>query len=370
MAILFMDSFDHYATADLLEKWTQICTQITGTPVQPAIGAYGRNSTQGLRLSVTPNQGYTGLPVAVTLAPSGATFIFGAAVKYSAFATMPVAANPAIAYGQGGGGSNWLVCLRDTNTTQVWFRVNQNGTISCLLGDGASCTVLGTSSTSLQAGVFHYVEIKVLIHGSAGTVTIRQDGKVGLNLSGQVTQFSGAAQWNDVRVGYLATSSTPVTLDIEDCAIMDGSGSVNNDFLGDVTISALYPSGAGTTSGWTPSAGSNYACVDEALVNDDTDYVATTTINAKDTYAMQDTASGADIRAVQIVSAQRKGTEGPGRMKHVVRSGGTDYDQAEQGLGGTSYAFLRSILETDPATAAAWSESGWNAVEVGVKKTG
>jgi hypothetical protein len=151
---------------------------------------------------------------------------------------------------------------------------------------------------------------------------------------------------------------------------MNTTGAVNNDFLGDVTVTALYPSGAGTTSGWTPSAGSNYQNVDETPANDDTDYNSTATLNAKDTYAMQDCAAGADIRAVQILAAVRKGAEGPGQVKLVTRSSSTDYDGAAQGIGGTSYSYVREIRETDPATAAAWSESGWNAVEIGLKKTG
>jgi hypothetical protein len=66
----------------------------------------------------------------------------------------------------------------------------------------------------------------------------------------------------------------------------------------------------------------------------------------------------------------RKGAEGPGQVKLVTRSNSTDYDGAAQGIGGTSYAYVREVREVDPATSAAWLEAAWNAVEIGLKKTG
>jgi hypothetical protein len=370
MALLFMDSFDHYATADIAEKWTSIGVPESGSTDAPAIGAYGRYSTQGRRTAVTAFNS-CGVPLCITAAPSGAVCITGVAAKYTNIGDLMTGTHSGQQISSSSGASNWLFAIRDTNTTQVWFRVNTNGTITALRGDGASCTELGTTTNNLQDGVWAFVEVKVTISNTVGTVDIRINGTSGLSLTGQDTQYTANAQWNEVRLGYVCGNGSPyVTLDNDDFYLCDGSGSFNNDFLGDVTVSALYPSGAGATTGWTPSAGSNYQCVDEALVNDDSDYNSTSTISAKDTYAFANAPSGADIRAVQVVTAQRKSTEGPGTIKHVVRSGGTDYDQAGQGIGGTSYSFLRSILETDPATAAAWTESGFNAAEFGLKKTG
>ena len=81
MSLLFMDSFDHYATADITEKWTTIPTVLGGTPQAPAIGAYGRNSTNGLRTSAASNA-HTGQPVVITVSPSTPTTCFiGVACK-------------------------------------------------------------------------------------------------------------------------------------------------------------------------------------------------------------------------------------------------------------------------------------------------
>lgn len=64
MALLFFDSFDHYATAHLPLKYSLFYRADYVT-----IGAYGRNGTQGMRLSSTGNPSYR---------PSGALRYLGA----------------------------------------------------------------------------------------------------------------------------------------------------------------------------------------------------------------------------------------------------------------------------------------------------
>jgi hypothetical protein len=383
MALLFMDSFDHYATADITEKWTQIhiADRASSGMNSPVIGAYGRNSSQAIRLQPNISAALCtqslSRPLGMTVVPADNVCIVGLAVKYSDFSNISVRPCGKICAAEwytASEGSNFLVACRNIND-KLWFaRVNTDGTISVLRDDGTTaCTVLGSTSNSIQAGVWAYVEFKVTIHGSTATIDVRINGTSGLSLTGQNTRGMGASNtWNNILVGYATYESTTVSknIDVDDLVVMDSSGSFNNAFIGDVTISVLNPNGAGNSTDWTPSAGSNYECVDEDVVNDDTDYVSSSTLNAKDLYAMEDCAAGADIRAVQVVTAMRKGTEGPGKIKHVIRSSSTDYDSAEISLGGTAYSFNRTIWETDPATAAAWTESGWNAAQVGVKKTG
>lgn len=367
MALLFMDSFDHYATADITEKWTQIPTG-NGNNYNPTIGAYGRNSSQGLRSDKTlTSSTYLGLGVAITVAPSGDTCIIGTAVRYNGFSDFYTGTG----FSENYSSPPYLFYVWNVNEPQFAVRPNTDGTLSVFrVASNGTGTLLGTTSVSLQANVFAYVEVKVKISDSVGTVDVRINGVSALSLTGQDTQGGTSAAWTSVRMGFTSTTTTRYYVDFDDFVLMDGSGSYNNDFIGDVTISVLKPNGAGNSTDWTPSAGSNYQCVDEALVNDDTDYVSSSTLNAKDLYAMEDCAVGADIRAIQVVTAMRKGTEGPGKIKHVVRSNSTDYDSSEMSLGGTAYSFNRTIWETDPATAAQWTESGWNAAQVGVKKTG
>jgi hypothetical protein len=353
MALLFMDSFDHYATADVLEKWTT-CSNISWLTV----GAYGRNSTNGLWVTNASNLG----SVQATVLGGVSEVIFGTAIKPVSWAASQMCA--VISFGSGSVWECGLVLLADM-TLQPFVVTSAN----FLPGQGITyITLLGTpTAVGLQVGVWSYLEVQMKCDGSTGTCVVRLNGVEVKNLTGLDTLYSSASL---TRIGLGSGGSSLGTFYFDDLVVMDTTGAANNAFLGDVTVSALYPNGAGTTSGWTPSAGANYDCVNEAAPNDDTDYNSTATLNAKDTYAMQDCAAGADIRAVQILAAVRKGAEGPGQVKLVTRSSSTDYDGAAQGIGGTAYSYVREIRETDPATAAAWSESGWNAVEIGLKKTG
>lgn len=349
MSLLFMDSFDHYATADLAEKWTAL----TGTV---AIGAYGRNSTNGLRIPSNTS------PASVQASVLGgiASALIGFGIKISAAPASGFV--PFIAFGSSGTWECGLAINADL-TVQPCVATSA----AAALGSSTNWSLLGSASSALSTGAWTFLELKMACDGAAGTCVVRATGTTILDLSGLDTLYTSATL---TRVGIGGATSAAFAFDADDLYVASLTGGSVVDFTGDVTVTAHYPSGPGTTSGWTPSAGSNYQNVDETPANDDTDYNATATLNAKDTYAMQDCAAGADIRAVQILASVRKGAEGPGQVKLVTRSASTDYDGAAQGIGGTSYSYVREIRETDPATAAAWSESGWNSVEIGLKKTG
>jgi len=352
MALLFMDSFDHYATADILEKWT---TSPNASLL--AIGAYGRNSTSGLRMPVGALNS-----VQMTCLGGIAEVILGVAIKPNvhtgAQATTPIVFGSAGAWECG-------ICLNADLTLQP-FTVNSG---SYVPGASSDYGLVGSATAAaLQVGVWSYLEVQMKCDGSTGTCVIRINGTEVKNLTGLDTLYTSATL---TRFALGCRASTQVQLDFDDLVVMNLSGTYNKAFIGDATVSVHYPmTPAGASSGWTASAGDNWECVNEALVNDDTDYVSTITVNAKDTYTMQDVAAGADIRAVQILASVRKAAEGPGKIKLVVRSNSTDYDGVEQGIGGTSYAYVREIREVDPATNAPCLEAAWNAIELGIKKTG
>ena len=349
MALLFMDSFDHYATADITEKWTSQSTY------DRTIASGGRNGTNCLK--------FTGAGwVSITCLGGVTEAIVGAAIKVTSFS-----------------GGCAVVEFGSASTWECGLRVLADGTLQPFVvtnaqheaGFNTNTALVGSpSGVALQGGVWAYLEVKMKCDESTGTCIVRKDGIEILNLTGLDTLFSSAVL---TRVGLGCYNGNLNAFD--DLVVMDTTGARNNAFLGDVTIGCLYPDADGNSHAWvlstgTPDNNEDYLCIDEALVNDDTDYISTNVLNAKSTFSMEDVAAGANIKAIQIVSAVRKGAEGPGKIKHVVRSNSTDYDLTEQGIGGTSYAFLRSIVEVDPATSAAWDEAGFNAVEIGVKKTG
>lgn len=341
MSLLFCDSFDHYATADIPSKWT---TYASGNTTIDS--GSGRRSTNSMRCSAGQGATKSGFN-------NPATIIFGAAVRVT---------NPA-------SGNSMLVAFLDGGTTHVSVGYNTAGNILVYRGTTTSGTLLGTSVNAISSATVFYLEVKVTISDTVGVVEVRVNGSNSgwHNITGADTRNGATAQINGVQI--LGGASTPCFWD--DLYICDTAGSApNNDFLGDVRVDTYLPNGNGNSSQLTGSDGNstdNYLLVDEASQDGDTSYVQSATASQKDTYAFSNMShTPATIHGVQINMFAKKDDAGARSICSVIRSGGSDTDGTTQALS-TSYVDYREIAETDPDTAAAWDKAGFDAAEFGVK---
>lgn len=354
MALLFMDSFDAYATADLTEKWT--ASGAVGATVTIGSGN-GRHGSHGLRFATGGAANET-FYVQKTLAAGDATFCLGFSVVVPA-GTMGVSG---IA----------LASIRDGSSAQLTLVLNADYTLVVLRGNHGG-TVLGTSSSApLTGGVVAHVEWKGLIHPSAGTVAVRVNGALvaGLTLTSQNTRATATAQWTGVGLGQvdaiLSNIISVANIDYDDCYVLDGTGAAPlNDFLGDCRVDALLPTGAGATTGWTPSAGANWQCVDDAAPNDDTDYTSAATTGLTDTFVFPDApVAGATIYGIQHNLSSKKTDAGTASLAPVIRHSGVDYPGTAI-FPGLAYTYALQIAATNPGTGVAWTEAGLNACDFG-----
>lgn len=355
MAVLFFDSFDHYATADMAEKWTAVEVASTGAA---SIGAFGRNSTNGFRADM----GFQALAYAqakITLVPSGVGFVVGFAFK--------TRAAPAVGATKAG-----ICAITDVGAIQLLLRLNNDMTLSVLRGN---TTVLGTTSASLSTGVSAFIEFKGTIDNSAGTASVYINGVLALSLTGIDSQATANTSWNGVLIGGQigtdgASGAHDSENDFDDFYVFDQSGSSPwNNVVGDVRVARLKATTDGATTTLTTSTGTDHAAlIDEEPPNDDTDYNHTSTTGNKDTYVMEDLPiSGVQVYAVQVVVANKKVDPANASIAGVVRHSGTDYDSASQAQS-TAYAFNRFMFQTNPGTSNPWTESDVNAMQAGVKK--
>lgn len=346
MALLFMDSFDHYASADLPDKYSAA----SGATI---VAAAGRRSSSGLR---TNGGSQT---VSKALAVSGNVAILGIAMKMSAL---------------GGGSNSGYVQFLSAGTVQMMFTVNGSGFWQAYRRDLPFGTLLGTASGSpLVAGTYAFVEFRATIHASAGTVDIRINGINVLSLTAQNTSQSGAAAWDSIAL--FGGSS----VDWDDLYVLDGSGSSPlNAFLGDCRVDPSYPTGPSADGAphtqWTPSAGANWSCVDETAPNDDTDSVTASATGLKDTYAVTDApVVGGTIYGVQLLWNIKKLDTGTCSVAPIVR--GADNSSVVGDATGTAqnptttYAYQSQVYGQNPRTSAAWTEAGFNAAEFGLTRT-
>lgn len=259
-----------------------------------------------------------------------------------------------------GGLNQTFLVLRDGGSDQITIRISSSGALEARRGD-ANGTLLGSSA----AGIFLinqwiYIEAKVTIDNTVGVVELRVNGGTSpvLNLTGQDTQNTSNAFTNR----YFYQDSF-----IDDHYLCDTTGAVNNNFLGDVKIETLYVNGAGNSTQFTPSTGSNFQNVDETQTsNGDTDYNFSNTVGHKDTFTMTNllTTSG-NIFGVQSHINTRKDDVGTREITTLIRNGTTETPGATFPLSTSYLQHDSAIYETNPDTSVAWTVSDVNNMEAG-----
>lgn len=358
MAVLFCDSFDHYgapsASGILQDKWY----------------AVGFGATSANVSGMDANKGTISSSIWRPMTPGDTTCIIGIGFRSvgwpigenifeaNLFSVLDSTAAGALSPKTFGG-----IQLFD-NGTQLSLLLNGVGGIEVRRGQAAA--ILGvTRHGLLTAGVFHVIEMKAVIHASAGSIVLRVNGEEVLNVSGINTQFTANTSWNLISLGARASS-------VDNFYVCDGTGGApGNDFLGDIHIEALRPQtdavAAGTNAGLTPSSGTDHgAMVDEATPNSDTDYNAGATAGVKDTYNYPSMVNTGTIYGIQTCLHARKVDNVGKTLAPVVRSGGTDYDGTPVDVG-DGWHYYCQMYALDPATGVAWTSGGVNAVEVGMK---
>lgn len=342
MTLLFVDGFDHYATADVTKKWTS-----TGGS-SLTISATGRRSGSSLRWTTASTS--NGVVKTVT---TGASFVIGFALRVSA---LPSSAAP--------------ICrLLDAGSVQCDLRLNTDGTLS--VTRAGTAVTNGTSVASIGTGTYYYIEWKVTIADSIGanSCKVRINGVDAITVAtGQDLKSTANASANQVSLNY-AVVSGGINIDFDDFYICDQSGSANNDFLGDCRVDAIYPTSDGTYSEFVPSTGvDHYALVDETAPNT-TDYNSGSAGSPgdRDSYGMGNLQAlvAQTVYGVQVNAAVLKDDAGAISVATFVRSGTTNSSGATVGLS-TSQTYISQVFETDPDTASAWTEATVNAMQAGM----
>jgi len=209
--------------------------------------------------------------------------------------------------------------------------------------------------------------MKVKVNATTGTIDCWVDGSSVLSETGKDTYASGDAFINFIDVG---GSSGSFLQDhyMDSFYLLNAAGSAPwNDKLGVVRIHQDLPTGNGNSSvlvGSDSNSTDNYQQVDD-------DPVVTTTYNGsatqgdKDTYAFGSLPSTASsILGVVITTLTEKTDVGAKFGRIVNRSNATDYPGTTYALS-QGYSLDSELFETDPDTALAWTESGYNAAEHG-----
>ena len=158
---------------------------------------------------------------------------------------------------------------------------------------------------------------------------------------------------------------------IDDLYIVHVDGSGINDFLGDCRVDTIVANGAGNSTDFTPSAGANYECIDDAPT-DTANWVEAIGDADKDTYNYGSVPTGIDDAAIYGVSVQsvakRTAPSSNVALRNLLRSNSVDYQGSlTHSLADNWNNHKQDIWEIDPDDSGAWTQAKINACEFGME---
>ena len=369
MTLLFMDGFD---TQDTTTKWV-VTTSLGGSPT-PTWSASTRFGTgYCVSMPVTNANYYYQLQAVIT---ASAHVFLGAAVKTGIASGQNYSPPFHMLLGDSGATCHLYLVASTLGSLQLW-----RGDGRTIATSGAPYTAYGPNGTMLAStanGVidagWHYIELGATIDSSTGTATVCMDGATVLTFTGNTRNGGTLVNIDTIMqasAGFLDVHDLVNvgigSIIMDDLYIANSAGSVNNTLLGDVRVQTLAPTGAGSSTGLTPTgSSSNYANVNEVPDSTAT-YNASSVSGTRDTYAMADLVStSASVFGVQQTSVMFKSDAGAATMKAAQKSGATVSYGATRTLS-TSPMLYRDMFEINPATSAAYTTSEVNALEAGAE---
>lgn len=339
MALLWIEGYEGYGTATGTNVNSYMCRRYPTRDLSSSwyiySGRYGGYCGQG------NGNYYAGTPVLTTCD----TIVYGCAFKYIVYDV---------------NNTQYFVAFMDGTTMGVNCKYNAySGEIDVYRGT----TLLGSTVGANIHRSWVYIEVKVKCHDSAGTVEVKVNGVTRLALTDQDTK-AGTHTYHDIVRIYLSYYHW-----LDDIYILDTTGTANNDFLGNQRVTGIFPNGDSAMLDWTPSTpGTHYTLVDETRDNDDTDYVDSSTSGQTDLWDYGVVSGLGAIVGMQVNTTIKRTDSTALSLLAPVKSGATQSDGSSQAAT-TSYDAKCRVLETDPDTSAAWTSSGINAVQCGVKVT-
>lgn len=337
MALLFCESFDHYASPSL-KGWS-------GSVWDAIEAGQGRFGTYCAR----EKYGSFAADVSLSLGFNRATLIVGFAYKQEGF-----------------GYAKFPMRFFEGGTLHGQLFIDTAGNANLAHGNGS---ILASYFPGLVANTYYYWEIKYTPHDTAGAYEVRLNGNTIMSATNVDTRNGGTGVLNAIGMNHQVNDIQRGRWD--DIYICDTLGGVNDDFLGDVRVEVILPSGNGNYSelvGQDADSVNNYLQVDEVQPDGDTTYVESPIVGAKDTYTYGNPAtSSGTVYGVQILPYAKKTDAGVRSIASMARLSGVDEDGPTKTLN-TDYAYLSDIREEKPG-GGSWTITDVQDAEFGVKVT-
>jgi hypothetical protein len=333
MTLLCIEGFEHFDYNDFDKKagWTKNFT--TGFVT-------GRFGGQAPRLA-SSSSNYMNYNLGV----NKSTIYFGVAMKKAVGTTPTLSTSYPI-----------FRFYDDSSVTQVRIMINESYGFNVY----RDTTLIGASADAVFRNlIWQYIEGKITISATVGEVTLRVNETQVLNLTSQDTKNGS----DYIRSMSFLCVNSHLDTRYDDIYIDDAQ------FHGDCRVRTFMPDSISTTNNdFTASAGNKDECVDETLLNEDTDYIVSDTLNHKQGFGITTGALGT-VKGIQLNNATRLDEAGTRKITPLIRSNGADYSGTETDQIPSTYQIEHEIWETDPDDSGAWDQIKLEAAEFGLEIT-
>ncbi len=232
---------------------------------------------------------------------------------------------------------------------------------------GTPATVLATGTTVVVAGSWYFIEIKVNINNSTGSVDVRLAGTgsemSAVNVDTQTTAnaFTNAVQFFNGSASFDNDSA------LDDLYACDTSGPPPfNNYLGVIRIETLFPTSNNSVT-WTPLANTNWQEVSEVNMDSDVSYNGQQSTGI-DTFGFGGLSSTPTlIFGMAVISSARKDDVLNMSYRNKLLSGATTSNGTTSNLA-TVYQYVRDDYPVDPNTGVAWVGAGIDAIFAGYER--
>lgn len=335
MTLLFIDSFDHYDDNHYDEKGY---FRFFSPNWQHVVGG-GRRGTNAM---TGEGNGVIGSYLEQEFDPTD-TMVVGCAIQINSVPSQ----------------DKHLIHIADTADGKHEFNVTSAGELQIKSGG----TTVNTVPSAYEPSSYNYYELKYTKGtGADAVLELRKDQVLVLT----ITNSSGTTQPNRARFLDAGNFFNPR---LDDLYILNGEGTMNNDYLGDIRVDCQFASANGAQNDFFPNTvGANWTMLDDAIPDDDTTYVENGTILSRDLYKVDDATLGTDIYAIQQVIYSRKNDAGTITVDMLTEKGdGTGEQISVNVVPVDDWAFQLSLQETDPTTSNVWTDADINDTEWGYK---
>ncbi len=258
------------------------------------------------------------------------------------------------------GDNHFFNFLSPTGATLLGVLQKTNGAFELYTGNYAN--LVATTPAILDVNRWIVMQFHFKIADSNGVFRMKWDNEIIAEYEGD-TQVGTQDEVASVLIYQPRAASSYVYFD--DIIINNTLGNRNNSWPNGARVYRLVVNGAGTYAQWTPSAGSNYQCVDETPPSL-ADFVKPTDVNQIDNYTFADLSDVDQVSGVVLeLWGETVGNPAINAVRPFLRLDDVDYAGSATGLS-TTFGPTQFLYDIAP-DGSAWTVSKVNAVEAGMK---